>query len=193
MLGFAVTARDLDVEFAEPARRSASWWRERIDPGGTPHAEVADPTSPVDTSAAAIAAAALLTLAALGGPDSAERSAPGSTSSIGTCATTGSSVRSATTTPGVWRLRMNWCGAPTSWLPRLRCCPGGWTNLLGEMCRVQVSCGASSRRATACTCTSSGPSRMRADRAERYNRVSGVSSVSPSAPCTWIARSTTAA
>lgn len=75
MLGFAVAARDLDAEFAEPARRSAAWWRERIGPGRTPHATVADPASPPDTSAAAIASAALLTLAGLGGPDAAEQQA----------------------------------------------------------------------------------------------------------------------
>ncbi|MGH3928763.1 MAG: hypothetical protein ACRDTF_02150, partial [Pseudonocardiaceae bacterium] len=38
-------------------------------------AVLADPGCPLDTSAAAIAAAALLTLAALGGPDSAEQHA----------------------------------------------------------------------------------------------------------------------
>lgn len=70
MLGLAVAARDLDAGFAEPARRSAAWWLERADPGATPHAVLADPASPVDTSAAAIAAAALLTVAALGGPES---------------------------------------------------------------------------------------------------------------------------
>jgi unsaturated chondroitin disaccharide hydrolase len=75
MLGFAVAARDLGAEFAEPARRSAAWWQERVDPAATPHTVLADPTSPVDTSAAAIAAAALLTLADLGGPDSAEHHA----------------------------------------------------------------------------------------------------------------------
>ncbi|MGH3941013.1 MAG: glucuronyl hydrolase [Pseudonocardiaceae bacterium] len=72
MLGFAVAARDLDVEFAEPARRSALWWLERVGTSGIPHAVPADPTCPLDTSAAAIAAAALLTLATLGGPGSAE-------------------------------------------------------------------------------------------------------------------------
>lgn len=72
MLGFAVAARDAGPEFAEPARRSATWWLERVHPGETPHAALADPTSPLDTSAAAIAAAALLTLAAAGGPGAAE-------------------------------------------------------------------------------------------------------------------------
>ncbi len=69
MLGFAVAARDAGAEFAEPARRSAGWWLERVHPDAVPHAALADPTSPVDTSAAAIAAAALLTLAAADGPD----------------------------------------------------------------------------------------------------------------------------
>ncbi|HKR50478.1 MAG TPA: glucuronyl hydrolase, partial [Pseudonocardiaceae bacterium] len=72
MLGFAVAARDAGAEFAEPARRSAVWWLERVRPGETPHAALSDPTSPVDTSAAAIAAAALLTLGAGGGPEAAE-------------------------------------------------------------------------------------------------------------------------
>lgn len=71
MLGFAVAARDLGTEFAEPARRSAGWWLERVSPGRAPHAGWGDPTSPLDTSAATIAAAALLTLSTLGGPDAA--------------------------------------------------------------------------------------------------------------------------
>ncbi|MGQ0776222.1 MAG: glucuronyl hydrolase [Pseudonocardiales bacterium] len=75
MLGFAVAARDLDAEFAEPARRCAAWWLEQVGAGGIPHAVLADPICPLDTSAAAIAAAALLTLAALGGPGSAEQHA----------------------------------------------------------------------------------------------------------------------
>lgn len=72
MLGFAVAARDAGTEFLEPARRSAAWWLERVRRGEAPHAALADPTSPVDTSAAAIAAAALLTLASAGGPAAAE-------------------------------------------------------------------------------------------------------------------------
>jgi unsaturated chondroitin disaccharide hydrolase len=72
MLGFAVAARDVGAEFAEPARRSAAWWLERVRPDETPHAELSDPTSPVDTSAAAIVAAALFTLGAAGGPGAAE-------------------------------------------------------------------------------------------------------------------------
>ena len=67
-----MAARDCDADFAEPARRSAAWWLERVHSGETPHAALSDPTSPVDTSAAAIAAAALLTLAAAGGPGAAE-------------------------------------------------------------------------------------------------------------------------
>jgi unsaturated chondroitin disaccharide hydrolase len=72
MLGFAVAARDCGAEFAEPARHSATWWLERVQPGSTPHAALGDPTSPVDTSAAAIAAAALLTLSTVGGAEAAE-------------------------------------------------------------------------------------------------------------------------
>lgn len=75
MLGFAVAARDLDAEFAEPAQRSAAWWLDHVGPGEIPHAVLADPICPLDTSAAAIAAAALLTLAALGGPGSAKQHA----------------------------------------------------------------------------------------------------------------------
>lgn len=71
MLGFAVATRDIGTEFAEPARRSADWWLTRVRPSKAPHAALADHTSPVDTSAAAIAAAALLTLAAVGGPGAA--------------------------------------------------------------------------------------------------------------------------
>jgi unsaturated chondroitin disaccharide hydrolase len=72
LLGFAVAARDLDPGFAEPARRAAGWWLDRVPPGRTPRAVLPDPTSPPDTSAAAIAAAALLTVSGLGGPGAAE-------------------------------------------------------------------------------------------------------------------------
>ena len=67
LLGFAVAARDAGTEFAEPARRSARWWLERVSPGEVPHAVLGDRSSPVDTSAATIAAAGLLTLADAGG------------------------------------------------------------------------------------------------------------------------------
>jgi unsaturated chondroitin disaccharide hydrolase len=75
LLGFAVAARDLDTGFTEPARRAATWWLDRVPPGRTSHAVLGDPTSPEDTSAAAIAAAALLTLGGLGGPGAAEHRA----------------------------------------------------------------------------------------------------------------------
>src|SRR3990172_3237707 len=45
-------------------------------------------------------------------------------------------------------------------------------------------------RAIVCRCTSSAPSTSRAERALRSSRSSGVSVEYPSAPCTWIARST---
>ncbi len=66
MLGFAQATRWVDPEFAGPAKTVADWWIEQLPPDRVaPWDFSAGPDEPRDTSATAIAAAALLKLAAL--------------------------------------------------------------------------------------------------------------------------------
>lgn len=69
MLGFAQGAHWLDPALAEPARATADWWCAATEGRRVPPWDFADPDGVFDTSAAAIAARALLALAELPGID----------------------------------------------------------------------------------------------------------------------------
>jgi unsaturated chondroitin disaccharide hydrolase len=69
MLGLAQAAHLDGAEFTQPAKRAADWYLDHLPPDGVCFWDFDDPAiphAPRDTSAAAIAAAALLKLAALG-------------------------------------------------------------------------------------------------------------------------------
>lgn len=65
MLGFAAAAHRLDPAFGEPAERSADWWLRATATDPVPPAILGRADSPPDSSAAAIAAAALWSLSQL--------------------------------------------------------------------------------------------------------------------------------
>ncbi len=69
MLGFAQAAHWLDPALATSARATADWWCAATDGRRVPPWDFADPDGVPDTSAAAIAARALLALADLPGID----------------------------------------------------------------------------------------------------------------------------
>jgi unsaturated chondroitin disaccharide hydrolase len=72
MLGCAVAADRLGPTYLHPAIGAATWWLDRNPDGQVPPAAFDTPGAPLDTSAAAVAGAALLALAAAGAPE-AER------------------------------------------------------------------------------------------------------------------------